>query len=50
MYGKTRAGNRSRSEPGFFGSLEPEPAEKKNQEPEPLQKKQEPEPQKYTGS
>ena len=42
-------GSRSRSEPGVFGSLEPEPLEekkrgagaawKKNQEPEPLEKK-----------
>ena len=34
-------GSRSRSEPGVFGSLEPEPLEerKKKQEPEPLGKK-----------
>ena len=41
---KVRSLSRSRSEPGVFGSLEPEPREKKNQEPEPLEKKQEPEP------
>ena len=31
--------SRSRSEPGVFGSLEPEPLEIKNKEPEPLGKK-----------
>ena len=44
---KTKAGlgNWSRSEPVVFGSLEPEPLEKK-EEPEPLEKKsQEPDPE-----
>ena len=31
--------SRSQSEPGIFGPLEPEPLEKKYQEPEPLGKK-----------
>ena len=31
--------SRSRSEPGAFGSLEPEPLEEKKQEPEPPEKK-----------
>ena len=33
---QTGAGLGSRSEPGVFGSLEPEPLEKKSQEPEPV--------------
>ena len=31
-------------EPHFFGLLEPEPHEEKNEEPEPLEKNEEPEP------
>ena len=32
----TRSRSQSRSEPGVYGPFEPEPLEKKNQEPEPL--------------
>ena len=39
-----RSRSRSRSEPGVFGPLEPEPLEKKYQEPEPLKNLPAPQP------